>query len=204
MRNGQPACLVVGELGRRAGITSMFHFIFSTNCSFIWRLQVFFLFKNLEPGTVKNSLVFRVILQQSSQLLKSPIQYTPILKGWTSNYYAGIEGIAIDRKMLPISINAWRMDMNTGNWGTIIDFGTSLFFFTNEAFNVIMRTLNAAITYRRVQAHFLAMEEGEIRLGFKPISPVSPNIIGNILKQNFFYTNMCTNLFLDSSCICSG
>lgn len=182
----------------------------------------------LEPATVKNSLVFGNILQQSSKFLKKHVQYTPIVKGGTSNYYVGIEGITMNGKRLPISSNAWKIDMNSGKGGTIIDSGTSLTFFTNEAYGVIMKALSAAITYTRAttkdpaqfdlcfntsgvkklelptfsivfgggkefsppsQNYVLHVEEGVGCVGFKSISPGSgsPNIIGNLLQQNFFF-----------------
>lgn len=180
----------------------------------------------LDPFTVKNSLVFGDILQQSSKFLKKPVQYTPILKGGTSNYYVGVDGIVIDGKRLPISSSAWKMDMNSGNGGTIIDSGTSLTMFTKEAYDVIMKALGAAIAYPRATTqdpaqfelcfktsgvkqlklpilsivfgggkifsppsgnYVLEVEEGVGCVGFQPSPAGSPNIIGNLLQQNFFF-----------------
>jgi hypothetical protein len=157
---------------------------------------------------------------------KKPVQYTPILKGGTSNYYVGVDGIVIDGKRLPISSSAWKMDMNSGNGGTIIDSGTSLTMFTKEAYDVIMKALGAAIAYPRATTqdpaqfelcfktsgvkqlklpilsivfgggkifsppsgnYVLEVEEGVGCVGFQPSPAGSPNIIGNLLQQNFFF-----------------
>jgi len=100
----------------------------------------------LDPITVTSFLVFGDVIEES--LLKTPIQFTPILQGVSSLYYVGIEEIAINGEKLPISANAWEMD-ESGNGGTIIDSGTSLTYFAEEAYETILEALNVVITYPR-------------------------------------------------------
>lgn len=103
----------------------------------------------LDPATVKSSLVFGDLVQESGHsLLRKPIQYTPFLQGASSFYYVGIEEIAINGEKLPISISVWEMD-EFGNGGTIIDSGTSLTYLAEEAYETILEALNVAIKYPR-------------------------------------------------------
>lgn len=180
----------------------------------------------LNSFTVKNSLFFGDIVQQSSKFLKEPVQYIPIVKGGTPSYYVGVEGMVMNGKSLPISGNAWNMDKNSGNGGTIVDSGTSLTYFKKEAYDVIMKALGEAIAYPRATTqdpaqfdlcfntsgvkdlklptfsivfgggkmfsppsgnYVLEVEEGVGCVGFKPVSEGSPNIIGNLLQQNFLF-----------------
>jgi len=103
----------------------------------------------LEPATVKSSLVFGDMIQESGpSLLRKPIQYTPILQGGSTFYYVGIEEIAINGEKLPISISTWEID-EFGNGGTIIDSGTSLTYLAEDAYETILEALNVTITYPR-------------------------------------------------------
>eukprot|EP01018_Ginkgo_biloba_P015997 Gb_31617 [translate_table: standard] len=103
----------------------------------------------LDPVTVKNSLVFGDIIDEESSMLREPIQYTPILKNQHSGYsfyYVGIEEIAINGEILPISRSVWEID-EAGHGGAIVDSGTSLSYFVEEAYEIILEALSVAITY---------------------------------------------------------
>uniref|UniRef100_A0A0D6QS88 Peptidase A1 domain-containing protein n=1 Tax=Araucaria cunninghamii TaxID=56994 RepID=A0A0D6QS88_ARACU len=101
----------------------------------------------LQPPTVRSSLVFGDT--EDSLLptfLKEPIVYTPILKEGSSFYYVGIEDITVNGEKLPISSSVWEVD-EAGNGGTIIDSGSSLTYFTEDAYGIIMEALRVSTKY---------------------------------------------------------
>lgn len=80
--------------------------------------------------------------------LKGPIQYTPFVPNplVETFYYVGIEAVEVGGVILPILSDVWDIDKN-GNGGAVIDSGTTLSFFVQPAYDIIVQAFKEAIDY---------------------------------------------------------
>ncbi|KAH7291497.1 hypothetical protein KP509_29G019400 [Ceratopteris richardii] len=90
----------------------------------------------------RSALIFGDDLQDAE--LVSAKQYTPFLENPKSPtlYYVGIEAVEIGAKRLPIPPMAWSIK-DDGSGGTVIDSGTTLSFFVQQAYEEIVRAVDA-------------------------------------------------------------
>lgn len=80
--------------------------------------------------------------------LKAPMQYTPFLANTLSEtfYYVGIEGVEVGGERLPIVSDVWSIKKD-GNGGAVIDSGTTLTFFVQPAYDVIVEAIKKVMDY---------------------------------------------------------
>lgn len=81
--------------------------------------------------------------------LRHPLQYTPLLQNPSSEtfYYVQIEALRVGGKVLSIPASVWAID-SQGNGGAVIDSGTTLTFFSEPAYSMILAAFKSEIRYR--------------------------------------------------------
>ncbi|GLJ25733.1 hypothetical protein SUGI_0492640 [Cryptomeria japonica] len=148
----------------------------------------------LQPTTLKTSLFFGERIENPTSSLQQSLQYTPILKGKSSFYYVGVEDVTVNGESLPISSSLWEMD-EAGNGGTIIDSGTSLTYFVEEAYEIVMEALRVSTGYPIVTTK--SPQRFDLCFNVSGISNPKFPEISIVLKGGIRFTPSESNYMLD-------
>ncbi|BBN16940.1 aspartyl protease family protein [Marchantia polymorpha subsp. ruderalis] len=103
------------------------------------------------PLKVKSPLVFGEDTVYAK--LEDQMQWTPFLKNTPTDtfYYINITGVSVGGESLPIPDSVWAIDAQ-GYGGSIIDSGTTLTYFKQEAYDLISKKFQELITYPSVSS----------------------------------------------------
>lgn len=79
-----------------------------------------------------------------------PLKYTPMVQNLNSSflsqfYYLNMTGVSVNGKLLDIASSAFEIDAVTGNGGTVIDSGTTLTTFVDEAYTIIVQAFESSV-----------------------------------------------------------
>ncbi|CAM6125589.1 unnamed protein product [Calypogeia fissa] len=99
-----------------------------------------------EPSYIGSPLIFGE--DEIYKVLQPRFQWTPFLKNTPVDtfYYVNITAVSVGGERLKIPENAWQVDMD-GYGGTIIDSGTTLSYFRQEAYDAIKQAFVDRISY---------------------------------------------------------
>ncbi|CAM6117674.1 unnamed protein product [Calypogeia fissa] len=102
-----------------------------------------------DPSYIGSPLIFGE--DEIYKVLQPRFQWTPLLKNTPVDtfYYVNITGVSVGGELVKIPETAWQVDMD-GYGGTIIDSGTTLSYFRQEAYDAIKKAFVDRISYPMV------------------------------------------------------
>ncbi|KAJ7519749.1 hypothetical protein O6H91_20G054400 [Diphasiastrum complanatum] len=130
------------------------------------------------------------------QSLKNAIQYTPLVKNpfAESYYYVGIKHVCLNGQILPIPSKLWQIT-SAGYGGTIVDSGTTLTYFRNAAYSLIVAAFQRAIPVPRVAP----IQGLDLCFNFSAASGINIPEFSILLEGDVLFQPPPENYFVDTA-----